>query len=49
MRALEQGADTSAIVASKQALRDAPAHPDIELAISPEQLKAVRPCNLVIE
>ena len=43
MKALEAGADTSAIVTQKQALRDAPAHPDIDAATTPEQLKNVQP------
>ena len=38
-RALETGADTSAIVAAKQALRDAPAAASIEAATTPEELK----------
>ena len=39
-RALETGADTTAIVAAKQALRDAPAAAEIEAATTPEELKA---------
>ena len=39
-RALETGADTSAIVADKQALRDAPAAAAIEAATTPDELKA---------
>jgi len=39
-RALETGADTSAIVADKQALRDAPASAAIEAATTPDELKA---------
>jgi len=39
-RALETGADTSAIVAAKQALRDAPAAANIEAATTPDELKA---------
>ena len=39
-RALETGADTSAIVADKQALRDAPASAAIEAATNSDQLKA---------
>jgi len=39
-RALESGADTAAIVAEKQALRDAPAAPEIDAASTPEELKA---------
>lgn len=43
MKALETGADTSQIVADKQALRDAPAHPAIDAATTPEELKLVQP------
>ena len=43
MKALETNADTTAIVAKKQNLRDAPNHPDIDAATTPEQLKAVQP------
>ena len=39
-RALETGADTSAIVAKKQALRDAPAADAISTATSESELKA---------
>ena len=39
-RALETGADTSAIVADKQALRDAPASAAIEAATTADELKA---------
>lgn len=45
-RALETGADTSAIVARKSALRDAPADPAIDAATTPEQLAAVWPAAL---
>ena len=38
-RALETSADTTAIVAAKQALRDAPAATAIEAATTPEELK----------
>jgi len=41
MRALEQGADTAAIVASKQALRDAPTAGDAATTIA--ELKAAWP------
>lgn len=41
MRAQEQGADTTIIVAQKQELRDAPADPAIDAATTPEELKAV--------
>lgn len=43
MKALESGADTTQIVADKQALRDAPAHADIDAATTPDELKAVQP------
>ncbi len=43
MIALETGASTTQIAADKQALRDAPAHPDIAAATTPEELKAVQP------
>lgn len=46
MKALETGADTATIVAQKQALRDAPAHPGIEAATTPEALKLVKPAGL---
>ncbi len=49
MRALETSADTSVIVAKKQALRDAPADPLIDAATTPAQLKAVQPAGLHIE
>ena len=39
-RALETGADTAAIVAAKQALRDAPASAAIDAATTPDELKA---------
>ena len=39
-RALETGADTSTIVAKKQALRDAPAASGISTAASTDDLKA---------
>lgn len=48
-KALETGADTSAIVAQKQALRDAPADPAIDAATTPEELKAVVPAALADE
>lgn len=38
-RALETGADTAAIVAAKQALRDAPAASAIDAASTPDILK----------
>lgn len=43
MMALETGADTTAIVARKQALRDAPAHADITNATTPAELAAFQP------
>ena len=46
MRALEAAQDTKAIVARKQALRDAPADPAIEAATTIEQLRAVWPAAL---
>jgi hypothetical protein len=39
-RALETGADTAVIVSEKQALRDAPAAAAIDVAATPEELKA---------
>jgi hypothetical protein len=47
MKALEAG-DTSeqtSIAAQKQAWRDAPAHPDIEAATTPDELKTVQPIS----
>lgn len=50
MKALETGADTTQIVADKQALRDAPAHADIDAATTPDELKAVQPIpNVTVE
>lgn len=49
MKALETGADTSAIVAEKTALRDAPADPAIDAATTPEELKLVQPAGLKVE
>lgn len=50
MKALEAGADTTAIVAQKQALRDAPAHADIDAATTPDELTAVQPIpNVTVE
>ena len=46
-RALESGADTSAIVADKQALRDAPASAAIEAATTPDELKAAWDAELL--
>lgn len=45
-RALEQNADTSEIVAKKQALRDVTNHPDIDTAETTEDLKQVWPSIL---
>ena len=42
-RALETGADTKAIVAQKQALRDAPDDPRIAAAATLDDLKAIWP------
>lgn len=49
MRALEAGADISAIVASKQALRDAPNDPAIDAATTPAELAEVQPAGLTVE
>ena len=46
MKAQETGADTTQIVADKQALRDAPTHADIDAATTPEELAAVQPAGL---
>jgi len=46
-RALETGADTAAIVAAKQALRDAPAAAAIEAASTPDELKAAWDTDLL--
>lgn len=43
MKALETGADTTSIVAQKQALRDAPALASIDNATTPDELKAIQP------
>lgn len=40
-RALETSSDTSAIVAKKNALRDAPANTSIDAASTPEELKSI--------
>ncbi len=48
MKALETGADTTQIVADKQALRDAPAHSDIDSATTPAELAAVQPAGLTV-
>ena len=50
MKALETGADTSSIVAQKQALRDAPALSSIDNATTPDELKAIQPIpNVTVE
>lgn len=41
MRALEAGGDIKAVTAAKQRLRDAPSHPAIEAAQTPDELKAI--------
>lgn len=43
MKALETGADTSSIIAQKQALRDAPALASIDAATTTDELKAIQP------
>tara|TARA_B110000285_G_C14740952_1_gene430734 strand:- start:212 stop:568 length:357 start_codon:yes stop_codon:yes gene_type:complete len=48
MKALESGADTTQIVADKQALRDAPNDPAIDAATTPEELAAVQPAGLTV-
>lgn len=49
MVSLEKGQPTQAIAAQKQALRDATADPRIDLAATPEELKAVQPAGLTVE
>lgn len=41
MKALERGQPTTSIAAEKQALRDAPNHPMIEAATTPDELEAI--------
>jgi hypothetical protein len=48
MKAQETGADTTQIVADKQALRDAPTHVDIDAATTPAELAAVQPAGLTV-
>jgi len=48
-RALESGADTTAIVASKQSLRDAPSASAIEAATTADELKAAWDTDLLGE
>lgn len=50
MKALESGASTTEIASEKQQLRDAPAHPDIDAATTPDELKAFQPIpNVTLE
>jgi len=50
MKALEIGADTTSIIAQKQALRDAPALASIDAATNPDELKAIQPIpNVTVE
>jgi len=50
MKALETSADTTQIIADKQALRDAPSLPSINEATTTDQLIAIQPIpNVVIE
>lgn len=49
MKALESGADTTAIATAKQALRDAPSDPSIHAATTPEALTKVQPAGLTVE
>lgn len=49
MKAQETGADTTQIVADKQALRDAPVDAAIDAATTPDELKAVKPAGLEVE
>jgi len=50
MKALETGADTTSIIAQKQALRDAPALPSIDAATTPDELVKIQPIpNVTIE
>ena len=48
MKAQETGADTTQIVADKQALRDAPSLASIDEATTPEELAAVQPAGLTV-
>jgi len=45
MKALETNADTTQIIADKQALRDAPADAGIDAATTPDALKLVQPIS----
>lgn len=50
MKALETGADTTQIVADKQALRDAPSLATIDAATTPAELTAIQPIpNVTVE
>ena len=49
IRTLETGADTSAIVKKKQALRDAPNDLAIDAANTPDELRAVQPAGLTVK
>lgn len=50
IRALETGADTTSIIAQKQALRDAPALASIDAATTTDELKAIQPIpNVTLE
>jgi len=50
MKALETGADTTQIIAEKQALRDAPSLASIDAATTPAELKAIQPIpNVMVE
>jgi len=50
MKALETGADTTQIIADKQALRDAPALAAIDAATTPAELTAIQPIpNVTVE
>lgn len=50
MKALETGADTTQIVADKQALRDAPSLASIDAATTPAELTAIQPIpNVTVE
>jgi hypothetical protein len=49
MKALETGADTTQIIADKQALRDAPSDPAIDAATTPAEIAMVQPAGLTVE
>ena len=48
MKALETSADTTQIIADKQALRDAPALSSINAASTVDELIAIQPAGLVV-